>query len=42
MVYMSGFGNTFETESIQGSLPKGQNSPQNCKFNLYAELVYGQ
>ena len=29
MDYMSGFGNTFETESIQGALPKGQNSPQN-------------
>ena len=41
MDYMSGFGNTFETESIQGALPKGQNSPQNCNFNLYAEQLSG-
>lgn len=37
MIYMSGFGNTFETKSIPGTLPKGQNSPQKCPFNLYAE-----
>ena len=31
----------FETEFIQGALPKGQNSPQNCDFNLYAEQLSG-
>lgn len=41
MIYMSGFGNTFETESIPGALPKGQNSPQKCPFNLYAEQLSG-
>ena len=41
MDYMSGFGNTFETESINGALPKGQNSPQKCSFNLYAEQLSG-
>ena len=41
MNYMSGFGNTFETESIPGALPRGQNSPQKCEFNLYAEQLSG-
>ena len=41
MIYMSGFGNTFETESIPGALPKGQNSPQKCPFSLYAEQLSG-
>ena len=41
MDYMIGFGNTFETESIKGALPKGQNSPQKCTFNLYAEQLSG-
>jgi homogentisate 1,2-dioxygenase len=26
--YMPGFGNDFETESLPGALPQGQNSPQ--------------
>ena len=29
--YMPGFGNDFETESLPGALPQGQNSPQKCK-----------
>ena len=41
MIYMSGFGNTFEPEAIPGALPKGQNSPQKCPFNLYAEKLNG-
>lgn len=41
MIYMSGFGNTFETEVIPGALTKGQNSPQKCPFNLYAEKLSG-
>ena len=28
--YMSGFGNSFETESLPGALPIGRNSPQRC------------
>jgi homogentisate 1,2-dioxygenase len=39
--YMSGFGNSFETESLPGALPKGQNSPQNCAYGLYAEQLSG-
>ncbi len=26
--YMSGFGNMFETEALEGALPVGQNNPQ--------------
>jgi homogentisate 1,2-dioxygenase len=39
--YMSGFGNEFATEAIPNSLPKGQNSPQQCPFGLYAEQLTG-
>jgi len=39
--YMSGFGNDFETESLAGALPQGQNSPQNCAYGLYAEQLSG-
>lgn len=39
--YMSGFGNDFETESLPGALPQGQNSPQNCAYGLYAEQLSG-
>ena len=39
--YMSGFGNDFETESLEGALPQGQNSPQNCAYGLYAEQLSG-
>ena len=28
--YMSGFGNSFETEALPGALPMGRNSPQRC------------
>ena len=34
--YMSGFGNSFETESLPGALPIGRNSPQRCAYGLYA------
>ena len=27
-LYMSGFGNEFATEALEGALPKGQNNPQ--------------
>ncbi|KAI9029911.1 homogentisate 1,2-dioxygenase [Phycomyces nitens] len=39
--YQEGFGNHFTSEAIEGSLPKGQNTPQNCPFNLYAEQLSG-
>ena len=39
--YMSGFGNSFETEALAGALPIGRNSPQKCKFGLYAEQLSG-
>jgi homogentisate 1,2-dioxygenase len=39
--YMSGFGNSFETEALPGALPIGRNSPQKCKYGLYAEQLSG-
>jgi homogentisate 1,2-dioxygenase len=39
--YMPGFGNDFETETLPGSLPQGQNSPQRCAYGLYAEQLSG-
>lgn len=38
---MSGFGNEFETEALEGALPRGQNSPQRCAYGLYAEQLSG-
>lgn len=35
--YMSGFGNHFATEAVQGALPPKQNSPQRAPLGLYAE-----
>ena len=32
--YMPGFGNDFETESLPGALPQGQNSPQKCALAM--------
>ena len=39
--YMSGFGNSFETEALAGALPVGRNSPQKVSFGLYAEQLSG-
>ncbi len=39
--YMSGFGNSFETESLPGALPIGRNSPQRPAYGLYAEQLSG-
>ena len=39
--YMSGFGNSFETEALAGALPIGRNSPQKVKYGLYAEQLSG-
>lgn len=41
LIYQSGFGNDFESEALQGALPQGQNSPQQCAFGLYAEQLSG-
>jgi homogentisate 1,2-dioxygenase len=39
--YMSGFGNSFETERLSGALPLGRNSPQKPRYGLYAEQLSG-
>jgi homogentisate 1,2-dioxygenase len=39
--YLSGFGNEFATEALEGALPAGQNSPQRAPYGLYAEQVSG-
>ncbi|MFM8269114.1 MAG: homogentisate 1,2-dioxygenase [Pseudomonadota bacterium] len=39
--YQSGFGNYFESEAVQGSLPKNQNSPQKAPLGLYPEQLSG-
>jgi homogentisate 1,2-dioxygenase len=39
--YMSGFGGHFESEAVDGALPKGRNSPQRPAFGLYAEQLSG-
>jgi homogentisate 1,2-dioxygenase len=39
--YMSGLGSHFETEAVDGALPKGRNSPQRPAFGLYAEQLSG-
>lgn len=39
--YHHGFGNHFESESIKGALPVGQNTPQKCPLGLYAEQLSG-
>jgi len=39
--YMTGFGSHFETEAVDGALPKARNSPQRPAFGLYAEQLSG-
>jgi homogentisate 1,2-dioxygenase len=39
--YQSGFGNEFASEAIVGTLPEGQNSPQQVTHGLYAEQLSG-
>ena len=39
--YLSGFGNSFETEALAGALPIGRNSPQKVNYGLYAEQLSG-
>jgi homogentisate 1,2-dioxygenase len=39
--YMTGFGAHFESEAVEGALPKGRNSPQRPAFGLYTEQLSG-
>lgn len=39
--YLSGFGNEFATEAVEGALPVGRNSPQKAPLGLYAEQFSG-
>ena len=41
MRYLTGFGSDFESEAVEGALPKGRNSPQRPPFGLYAEQLSG-
>jgi homogentisate 1,2-dioxygenase (EC 1.13.11.5) len=41
LAYMTGFGNSFETEALPDALPVGRNSPQKCNYGLYAEQLSG-
>ena len=41
LAYLSGFGNSFETEAVPGALPVGRNSPQRPPLGLYAEQLSG-
>jgi homogentisate 1,2-dioxygenase len=38
---MTGFGGHFESEAVEGALPRGRNSPQRPAFGLYAEQLSG-
>jgi len=38
---MTGFGAHFESEAVEGALPKGRNSPQRPAFGLYTEQLSG-
>ena len=40
--YQQGFGNTFASEALKDALPKGQNTPQQCPYQLYAEQLSGK
>src|SRR5215469_7754711 len=39
--YLTGFGNSFESEALPGALPIGRNSPQRVNYGLYAEQLSG-
>lgn len=39
--YQPGFGNSFESEAIPGTIPRGQNSPRSIRYGLYAEQITG-
>ncbi|GKT83784.1 LOW QUALITY PROTEIN: homogentisate 1,2-dioxygenase [Colletotrichum tofieldiae] len=37
--YQPGFNNSFESEAIAGTIPRGQNSPRSIRYGLYAEQI---
>ena len=39
--YQTGFGNTFESETVKGALPQSRNNPRVVPHNLYAEQLSG-
>jgi len=39
--YLTGFGGHFESEAVDGALPKGRNSPQRPAYGLYTEQLSG-
>jgi homogentisate 1,2-dioxygenase len=39
--YMTGFGGHFESEAVDGALPRARNSPQRPAYGLYAEQLSG-
>ncbi|RDB26239.1 Homogentisate 1,2-dioxygenase [Hypsizygus marmoreus] len=39
--YQVGFGNRFASEALPNTLPHAQNSPQKCRYDLYAEQLTG-
>jgi homogentisate 1,2-dioxygenase len=39
--YLTGFGSYFESEAVEGALPKGRNSPQRPAHGLYTEQLSG-
>ena len=41
LTYMTGLGGHFETEAVEGALPRGRNSPQRPAFGLYTEQLSG-
>jgi homogentisate 1,2-dioxygenase len=41
LLYLSGFGCHFQSESLPGALPVGQNNPQRCSYGLYCEQLTG-
>lgn len=39
--YQTGFGNSFESEAVEGALPCGRNNPRSVPFDLYCEQLSG-
>ncbi|KAI1485288.1 homogentisate 1,2-dioxygenase [Biscogniauxia mediterranea] len=39
--YQVGYGNTFVSEALSGTIPSVQNTPQKCKYGLYPEQLNG-
>lgn len=37
--YQAGWGNRFQSEVVPGTLPAGQNNPQEVRFGLYTEGI---